>query len=108
MQRLWSGEELGEHWTLRADDLALLAALPAGSGLRHNSPIGGRTGVFPTTRPISRRQSSAIWPPRLVSMPMCSKAMNGPAEPGVGIGGWLDCKSAPKWDPDRVKLKFLK
>lgn len=28
MQRLWSAEELGEHWTLIAEDLVLLAGLP--------------------------------------------------------------------------------
>ncbi len=33
MQRLWSGAELGEHWTLRADDLGLPAASPAGGRL---------------------------------------------------------------------------
>jgi hypothetical protein len=28
MQRLWSEDELGEHWTLGAEDLALLSGLP--------------------------------------------------------------------------------
>ena len=28
MQRLWSAEELGERWTLGAEDLALLVGLP--------------------------------------------------------------------------------
>src|SRR5271165_2398269 len=28
MQRLWSAEELGEHWTLGVEDLALLVGLP--------------------------------------------------------------------------------
>jgi hypothetical protein len=28
MQRLWSAEELGERWTLGAEDLALLSGLP--------------------------------------------------------------------------------
>ena len=28
MQRLWSADELGEHWTLLPEDLALLADLP--------------------------------------------------------------------------------
>jgi hypothetical protein len=28
MRRLWSVDELGEHWTLLPDDLALLTDLP--------------------------------------------------------------------------------
>jgi hypothetical protein len=28
MQRLWSADELGERWTLGAEDLGLLSGLP--------------------------------------------------------------------------------
>lgn len=49
MQRLWSGAELGEHWTLGPDDLALLAALPAGGrlGLAAQLAYWRQNGRFP-------------------------------------------------------------
>ncbi|MBV8576748.1 MAG: DUF4158 domain-containing protein, partial [Acetobacteraceae bacterium] len=49
MQRLWSAEELGEHWALGADDLALLSGLPdAGKlGLAAQLAYWRQNGRFP-------------------------------------------------------------
>ena len=49
MQRLWSAEELGERWTLGAEDLALLAGLPeAGKlGLAAQLAYWRQNGRFP-------------------------------------------------------------
>jgi hypothetical protein len=49
MQRLWSAEELGERWTLGAEDLALLRGLPeAGKlGLAAQLAYWRQNGRFP-------------------------------------------------------------
>jgi len=49
MQRLWSADELGERWTLGAEDLALLADLPdAGKlGMAAQLAFWRRNGRFP-------------------------------------------------------------
>ena len=49
MQRLWSAEELGERWTLGAEDLALLVGLPDTGklGLAAQLAYWRQTGRFP-------------------------------------------------------------
>jgi hypothetical protein len=85
MQRLWSGAELGEHWTLRADDLALLAALPAGGrlGLAAQLAYWRQNGRFPddeadlapavVAKPRWRMSCSVFWmPARCPTLANCS------------------------------------
>ena len=51
MQRLWSADELGEHWTLLPEDLALLTDLP------DTGKLGLATQLaFWRPRPLSRRR----------------------------------------------------
>ena len=49
MQRLWSAEELGERWTLGAEDLALASSLPdAGKlGIAAQLAFWRQNGRFP-------------------------------------------------------------
>jgi hypothetical protein len=49
MQRLWSAEELGEGWTLGAEDLTLLSGLPAAGklGIAAQLAFWRQSGRFP-------------------------------------------------------------
>src|SRR3954470_9521536 len=49
MQRQWSADEFGEHWTLGAEDLALLADLPDAGKLGLAAQLGHwrQHGRFP-------------------------------------------------------------
>jgi len=50
MQRLWSADELGEQWSLRPEDLALLAGMVDPGKLAHLVPSLAQAG--PAYHPV--------------------------------------------------------